>query len=65
MPINSPAPKAPVNGPVASEPDAVLDAKAQSGATAAPTDAEGFRRVLTRTSKEKLPAATARVQLQT
>ena len=51
LPVKSPFPKAAVKVSVAIEPAAVLDAKAQSGATAAPTDAEGSRRVSTRTNK--------------
>ena len=55
MPVKSPAPKVAVKVPVSSEPAAVLDAKAISGATAALTDAEGFRRVSTRTNKRSPP----------
>ena len=55
MPVKSSFPKAAVNVPVAPEPAAVLDTKTQSGATAAPTDAEGSRRVSTRTNKGKAP----------
>ena len=43
FPIKSPALTAAVKVPVAPEPAAVLDAKAKTDATAAPTDAEGFR----------------------
>ena len=64
LPIKSLAPRAAVEVPVAPEIAAVSDAKAESGATAAPTDAEKFRRVSTRQTRENLPAATARVQLQ-
>ena len=55
MPIKSPASKAAVKVPVAPEPAAVSDAKAQSGATAAPNDAQEFRRVSTHTNNGKAP----------
>ena len=55
MPVKSPAPKAAVKVPVAPEPATVVDAKAQSGATAAPTNSEGFLRVSKHTNKGKAP----------
>ena len=53
--VKSSVPKAAVKVPVAPEPAAFLDAKAQSGASAARTDEKGFRRVSTRTNKGKAP----------
>ena len=53
LPVKSPAPKAAFKVTDVLEPAAVLDGKAKSGATAAPTDAEGFRGVLTSTNKKK------------
>ena len=55
LPVKSPAPKAAVKVCVSPEPAAVLDAKDKSGATTAPTDADGFRRVSTRTNKRNAP----------
>ena len=52
LPVKSLAPKADVKVPVAPE---SADAKAQSGASASPTDAEGFRRGSTRTNKRNAP----------
>ena len=65
LPVTLPVPKPAVKVPDAPEQVGVADAKAQSGATAALTDANGTRRVSTRTNKGKLRAATARVQFQT
>ena len=55
LPVILLASKAAVKIPVAPKPTAVSNAQAQTGATAAPTDVERFRRVSTRTNKEKAP----------
>ena len=70
MQVKSPVPKAAVKVRVAPEPAAVLDAKAQRSATAAPTKAEGFRQVSTRTHKRKAfrrysPSSTSNVTITT
>ena len=70
MPVKYPASEAAVKVPFASKPVPVLDAKAESGAKAAPTDAEGFRRVSARTNngnafRRYSPSSTSNVTITT